>query len=100
MMTLAEAEILFNAKFGADGWDVSAYLSPAEKVINKPILTETNRTTNRMGHPRVWPGPDTPLVEAVFYSLDKNAHTMVFSTTEAAIGWLAKQDPSTGLVEL
>lgn len=98
-MELSEVEVVFNERFGVDGWDVKAYNSPAERQINKPILPTTS-ATNRMGHARNWPGPDTALVEAVFYSVDGNDHTMVFTTVEGAIDWLFEQDPKTGGVVL
>lgn len=92
---LAQVELDLNAKFGFAGWEINPYLSPAEKAINKPILPVTDRGTNRMGHARNWPGPDTALVQAVFYDYALNEHTFVFTHTDDAITWLYRQDPST-----
>lgn len=98
-MDLSQVESQFDTKFNGK-WEINPYLSPSEKIINKPILPETNPATNRMGHPRVWPGPDTPLVQAVFWSHDGNDHTGVFTQVEDAINWLMRQDPKTGMVNV
>lgn len=94
------AEIALDRLFGEDNWDVNPYMSPAEGKKNKPILPTTDRTTNRMGHPRNWPGPDTALVEAVFWSFDGNDHRGVFTDVKDAINWLLAQVPHTGMVNL
>jgi hypothetical protein len=94
------AEIALDRIFGEDNWDVRAYNSPAERTENKPILPTTNKATNRMGHARNWPGPDTSLIEAVFWSHDGNDHRMVFTDVRDAINWLNRQNPDTRSVEL
>lgn len=93
------AEQVLDLKFRGE-WEINPYLSPSEKMINKPILPETNPATNRMGHPRNWPGPDTPLVQAIFTSYNKTVHTGVFTEVNLAIEWLLRQDPSTGMVKV
>lgn len=90
---LLEAEAEFDARFGPTGWRVDGYLSPSEKAINKPILPTTSEVTGRMGHPRNWPGPDTPLIEAAFMDSKLRWHTLTFTTVEDAVMWLDRNDP-------
>lgn len=86
-------ETVLDQKFyGGANWGVEPYLSPSEKQINKPILPTTNTSTNRMGHARNWPGPDTPLIEAWFFSQDDNQHTGVFTDMRLATDWLLRQE--------
>ncbi len=90
---LAQIEAVLDTKFyGADNWEINAYTSPSEKQINKPILPTTNRATNRMGHMRNYPGPDTPLVQAVFFNQQGNKVTAVFTDTDGALDWLLRQE--------
>lgn len=100
-MDILAIETQLNEKFkGEEHWNVNPYLSPSEKASNKPILPGTNPATNRMGHPRNYPGPDTPLLEAEFMSFDGRWHTACYTTVEDALVWLLRQDPSTGQVNV
>jgi len=97
---LLAIEEIFDSRFGADGWSVDAYVSPAERPENKPILPTTSEATGRMGHPRNWIGPDVPLIEAKFRDYQQRWHSLVFTTTEDAIGWLGRNHPANSNVVL
>lgn len=97
---LAEAEVVLDGKFySGENWGIEPYLSPSEKTVNKPILPVTSNATGRMGHPRIYPGPDTALVEAYFFSVEGNRHSGTFTNTDDALRWLLRQEQGGRMVQ-